>query len=491
MGVDDDVLPLLLPKYVPNKAGIPTSGWNAATTRGETLRSEPRKMSSALTPSPSEPVRLLAEWENMEGVLIAWPYCVDWLSYNRVFCPIVDELQDVGLVYFLINDSQHKERITNQLLSWGVPIENIEWLYIPYDSCWTRDYGPINIQGLESGNLGIVDNVYYPENTKDDVVNKKLHSYWNMDYYESPIVTEGGNMCTDGLGRLFCSRWLLKENPKLSEEQLRDILRNYLNVELILLPQPPISTHLDMYARLVGPETWIVGQWPPDDPNTPYMDELVAILESMPASTGKPYTIYRVQQPPGSQELWRTYTNACMQNRKVLVPIYGLEQDNAALTIFQNALPDYKVVGIDCNVMNETGGYLHCITQGIATHDSDFLLDDGLFLLDDGLVEVTRGDLFSSLKSTRLSDDSGLRFWVNHRRADLGISNSSYLLIPKSLSSEEPWLNCDENDGQLNRNFVSPAFVLPAKSELRAKLGNCGETGYLSYTNKKRSDKIW
>jgi len=147
---------------------------------------------------------------------------------------------------------------------------------------------------------------------------------------------------------------------------------DYLNVELTILPWPPISPHLDMCAKLVDPETWIIGEWPSDDPNTPYMDEMVSILESMTASTGHPYTIYRVTQPdrlPKGRGYWRTYTNAYMQNGKALVPIYGVEQDDAAIGVFQQALPGWKIVGINCTGFDGSGGAIHCSTHGIAEHE--------------------------------------------------------------------------------------------------------------------------
>ena len=114
-------------------------------------------------------------------------------------------------------------------------------------------------------------------------------------------------------------------------------------------------------------ETWVVGQWPPDDPNTPPVEQIVSILHSMTASTGNPYTIHRVKQPAQlNSGYWRTYANAYMQNGKLLVPIYSVPEDAAALAAFQAAAPGYEVVGIDCNVMNGSGGAIHCSTHGIA-----------------------------------------------------------------------------------------------------------------------------
>jgi agmatine/peptidylarginine deiminase len=345
----DDLIP---PKYIPNWQGVPD---------------ELRVPSPSLTPPPKEPVRWTAQWEEREGVLLAWP--LGWRAVNSAYCAMVDELQDVGTVYLLYASELARKIITRRLSSCGVSLVNIEWLNIPYNSNWTRDYGPQNIWDQESGNWGIVDN-RCTYGRKDNSVNSELHYLWGMDYYESPIVTEGGNMCTDGMGRVFATSWVLRENFFMSEAELHQAFRDYLNAELVVLPWPPVSPHLDMSAKLVDPETWIIGEWPADDPNTPLMDEMVAILEGMTSSTGNPYTIYRIKQPDRlPYGYWRTYTNAYMQNGKVLVPTFGVEQDSAALAVFQQALPGWEIVGIDCTGYDGSGGAIHCSTHGIASQD--------------------------------------------------------------------------------------------------------------------------
>jgi agmatine/peptidylarginine deiminase len=58
-----------------------------------------------------------------------------------------------------------------------------------------------------------------------------------------------------------------------------------------------------------------------------------------------------------------------MQNGKVLVPLYNVEQDNAALAVFQQALPDWQIIGIECAPFGDIGGAIHCSTHEIAGHN--------------------------------------------------------------------------------------------------------------------------
>jgi hypothetical protein len=43
--------------------------------------------------------RWATEWESMAGTLMAWP--LDWCNVQSAFSSLVDELQDVGMVYAL------------------------------------------------------------------------------------------------------------------------------------------------------------------------------------------------------------------------------------------------------------------------------------------------------------------------------------------------------------------------------------------------------
>ena len=297
---------------------------------------------------------------------------------------MVNELQDVGTVFMLYRTEGERQQQIQKLNAFGVPLDSIVWINLEYNTHWTRDYGPQNIYGDSTGEWGIVDN-FCPYGKRDNAVNDGLAPTLGANYYGTPIVCEGGNILTDGMGKLFCTDWMNWENQVLgfwlahrygtptglSYRQMCQAFWDYLNVELIILPEPPISPHLDMCAKLVDPETWIIGQWPPDDPNTPVVNTIIATLDTMTAPTGNPYTIYRVQQPPRLPSgYWDSYTNSYMQNGTILVPQWGYPaQDSMALAVFQQALPTYEVVGISCIPMSGWGGCIHCSTHEIASWD--------------------------------------------------------------------------------------------------------------------------
>ena len=59
----------------------------------------------------------------------------------------------------------------------------------------------------------------------------------------------------------------------------------------------------------------------------------------------------------------RTYTNAFIANNAVLLPVYGIPQDEAAAAIFRDLLPGRTVYPVDATVIIESGGAWHCVTM--------------------------------------------------------------------------------------------------------------------------------
>jgi hypothetical protein len=74
-------------------------------------------------------------------------------------------------------------------------------------------------------------------------------------------------------------------------------------------------------------------------------------------------------QYPDTWGDYRTYTNSVFVNNTILVPTYEEEWDTTALRIYREALPGYKVVGIDCNEIITASGAIHCITKAVSSND--------------------------------------------------------------------------------------------------------------------------
>ena len=92
------------------------------------------------------------------------------------------------------------------------------------------------------------------------------------------------------------------------------------------------------------------------------------------SSFGTPYKIVRIPMPPDAMNAYpntggdyRTYTNAVFVNKTIIVPTYDPQYDTTALRIWQEAMPGYRIRGIDCNQIIPSLGAIHCITKEVSS----------------------------------------------------------------------------------------------------------------------------
>ena len=86
------------------------------------------------TDPPEHPVRMLGEYEQMQSVLVRYPFGIPTAL-------IVEMSQDCG-VTTLVNNQSQQNTVTNIYQTNGANMDNIDFIQAPTDSYWTRDYGP-------------------------------------------------------------------------------------------------------------------------------------------------------------------------------------------------------------------------------------------------------------------------------------------------------------------------------------------------------------
>ena len=154
-------------------------------------------------------------------------------------------------------------------------------------------------------------------------------------------------------------------------------MKAYLGCEKLILVEPLSSEptdHIDIFAKLLDPTTILVGQYAPDDLNYDRLEQTADQLASATNLAGEPFKVIRIPMPPtyevrdpywGWVTVFPTYTNSTILNKKVLVPVYNLPQDDAALTVYRNffAPKGMEVIGIDSQEIIKLGGAVHCVTM--------------------------------------------------------------------------------------------------------------------------------
>ncbi|MCB0845312.1 MAG: agmatine deiminase family protein [Bacteroidetes bacterium] len=333
---------------------------------------------------PSTPMRAMAEWEEIQALVVAWvqyqPTLREIVRYSREECRVIIVCNDS----FLVKDYLREGK---------VPLSNITYLQTPVNSAWIRDYGAMSVYSNEVDSLILFDWIYNRPRPFDDQMPFQLSKILQKPLYSmtSPpndLVHIGGNFMTDGMGTGFSTYLVLDENSEFgqfnltskTEEDIDWIMNSFMGIDqYIKLPTLPYDGihHIDMHMKLLDEETLLVGEYPLGIADGPQIEANIQYIQNNYYSPfGTPYEIVRIPMPPHHDlypdNIWsdyRTYTNAVFVNKTILVPSYEEKYDSVALRIYRNQFPGYRVVGIDCNEVIKAGGALHCITREIGVND--------------------------------------------------------------------------------------------------------------------------
>lgn len=335
-----------------------------------------------ITNPPTSPVRNAAEWEEMQGVLISWRS-----GYEAYLREIVRYSREEAKVYIYCSDSN---TVKNYLTQNGILTSNIRYITVSLNSVWIRDYGPNNVYTNDVDSLLFVDWVYNRPRPLDDTSPQYIANILSVPLYSctqppTDLVACGGNFMSDGFGTGFSSKLILDENATVTqynqtpktEQQINAIMQSFMGINRYIkmdkLPYDGIH-HIDMHMKLLDEETLLVGQYPQGISDGPQIEaNLNYVLTNFNSVFGTPYKVIRIPMPPSTSGTWpnqgayyRTYTNSLILNKTVLVPTYYEQYDTIALRIYRQAMPGYRIIGINSNSIISQSGAIHCTTHEIA-----------------------------------------------------------------------------------------------------------------------------
>lgn len=346
-------------------------------------------VSSGITTPPNFPVRSMAEWEEIQALVITWT------QYQATLKEIVRYAQEECRVIIVCSDSN---QVKSYLSSNGITTNNVEFIEEDYDSIWMRDYGANTVYQNDVDSLMLVDWIYNRPRPDDDVLPERIAAHIGVPIYSTTVapydlVHTGGNYMSDGFGTGFSSKLIIDENGSSgqynqtvkTENEINDIMEDFMGIDryvlMDVLPYDGIH-HIDMHMKLLDEETLLIGEYPVGQADGPQIEaNLQYVLSSYNSMFGTPYKIARIQMPPDDNGNYpdqgpnwnpgdyRTFTNSVIVNKTVLVPTYDEQYDTTALRIYRENMPGYRVIGIDCNNIIQASGAIHCITKAVGVED--------------------------------------------------------------------------------------------------------------------------
>jgi agmatine/peptidylarginine deiminase len=336
------------------------------------------------SPVPSEgDRRIVAPWEPVETVLVRWPPVHPGIVYQEID-------QAASLTFLVANESQRNAAI-GYCSSLGIDPARLNFITTGQVSPWPRDWGPYCVFD-ESGQLLIADplwngypyagpycaeptSTFVPNNPADSTANVFAAAGLGFTHAPLSFYATGGNLLTDGFGRAFSSCLLVTENLEfMSESQLRADAESLMGItDWVIIDNWETSgiQHIDCWAKFVDEQTVLVKRPPAGHPEEAPTNANLALLESLTTPWGNPYTIIRIDCPPYEPNRLANYLNSYIVNDRVLVPVFGIPADEAALQAYRDAMPGYRVVGVPHQGFYNYTDAIHCRVRSI--HDPQML----------------------------------------------------------------------------------------------------------------------
>jgi agmatine deiminase len=323
---------------------------------------------------PHLPLHLPAQWEPLEAVLITLPVIFPplWAQHAA----IIEAVSQVAEVEVTVPAPLWANAAQLYLARRGrARFDRIKFVLLPTDDIWIRDFGPI-VGYDASGQRAVVEVTYHTHDTypqrRDAAAAHRYAAYRGFPARQIELVTEGGNLISDGAGTLLMTPQVLHSNPQHTLASLEIALHEVFAFDKLIMP-PRLSFettgHVDMSVKLADAQTVLLTA--PETPTT--AATLRASRELFERETNARGEHYRVFELPALPLYFnwfvygirRTYANALTVNGRVLVPTYGMPSDEAALRIYEEAMPAHEIVPIDCRAAINGGGAVHCLTREI------------------------------------------------------------------------------------------------------------------------------
>jgi agmatine deiminase len=237
-------------------------------------------------------------------------------------------------------------------------------------------------------------------NYKDDdhlaaIISKRMKL---LSYYLPNFVLEGGSIAVDGEGTLITTEACLLSkgrNPTFRKSEIEEILRDFTGAEKIIwvphgIYQDETDEHVDNMIAYIRPGE-VVMAWTDDedDPQHQYCLETYRALEEAVDAKGRKLIIHKMPLPSpalylsaeeskglvnrsstierrnAGRRLAASYVNYYQGSDFVIMPAFGVKEDEEALKIMKELYPGKTIHQIYSKEILLGGGNIHCITMQV------------------------------------------------------------------------------------------------------------------------------
>jgi Porphyromonas-type peptidyl-arginine deiminase subfamily protein len=218
---------------------------------------------------------------------------------------------------------------------------------------WMRDFMPFL---LDDGRL--VSYYYDPDYLKDDQYSHLRTKIQPLSDHIN-LVLDGGNFVRLGSKAIMTDKIFI-ENPSKTKTEIIEIIKQKCALnELIIIPRQPYDMlgHSDGMVRWIDESTVLVNDF--SNESKSFNESIIKTL------TRRGLEIKFMKYGSGfftKKRDWGAYLNFIKIKDILIVPIYGIDDDDAAIAQIKKIYSGCSVETINLREIIELGGALHCIT---------------------------------------------------------------------------------------------------------------------------------
>ncbi len=244
----------------------------------------------------------------------------------------------------------------------------------PFGDIWLRDTGPIVLgTGQQRRAQGFSFNGWGGKYDLpgDDSIGERLAAAGGLPFAKADWVLEGGAIDGDGSGTVITTEQCLlnpNRNAELDGAAVEAGLLADLGLDRVVwlgegLANDHTDGHVDNLARFVAPGRVALPMPTADDPNRAVYANAAKGLKAAKLDIVNLPSPGRIEVD--GEVIPASYMNFCIGNEAVVVPLYGADNDEAAVQVVQALFPDRRAVGLRADHILTGGGSFHCISQQV------------------------------------------------------------------------------------------------------------------------------
>lgn len=242
---------------------------------------------------------------------------------------------------------------------------NISFQLLPgTKDVWAVDYMPVQVKKEK-----FVRFVYNPKYLQGKADKKYISDSdaicqtIGIETFKSDIVLDAGNVVKSE-NKVIITERVFEENSSIERESLIQQLKSLFETEeVIFIPEQPydFTGHADGMIRFVNDDVVVINDFKNEDAG--FQKAFMNAIEKAGLEFIKlPYNPY---QNKNDIDAKGTYINYLQMKDVVLIPVFGLKEDGAAVYKLEEIFEGSVVKTIDSTAIARDGGVLNCISWNI------------------------------------------------------------------------------------------------------------------------------